>query len=324
MASAHAGRLALVLAGILVLAACEPGQEFSLFGVGQSGASAVVAAPASPVATRERDVESPEVFQVADTGLWDGRPSLGGVWIAHPDVTDPERVLIRNQDNGKSVVGALFRRERENPGPRFQVSSDAAAELGMLAGAPSALSVVALRRVALPVIAEPVEILETDSTDTIDAESVAAATVAVIGTAETIEAAPVEPQVPIASIAASAIEAATANNPAASLPAATTATAAALQATASVSPVARPSTATLSGTVGPFIQIGVFSNQSDADDATDLLRASGIIPTVETSVDNGQTSWQEFVGPIGTPDDLTALLDQVQVLGFAGAFPVIR
>ena len=81
----------------------------------------------------ERDVEAPEVFQVTEPGLWDGRPSLGGVWVAHPDVTEPERVIVRNEANGKFVIGALFRRERDIPGPRMQASSDAAAALGMLA-----------------------------------------------------------------------------------------------------------------------------------------------------------------------------------------------
>lgn len=94
----------------------------------------------------ERDVEAPDVFEVSEAGLWDGRPSLGGVWVAHPDVTDPERVIIRNSANGKFVIGALFRREREIPGPRIQASSDAASALGMLAGAPVELHVTALRR----------------------------------------------------------------------------------------------------------------------------------------------------------------------------------
>ena len=81
----------------------------------------------------ERDIEAPEVFDVTEAGLWDGRPSLGGVWVAHPDVEEPERVIIRNTANGKFVIGALFRRERDIPGPRLQASSDAAAALGMLA-----------------------------------------------------------------------------------------------------------------------------------------------------------------------------------------------
>ncbi|MFV0490758.1 MAG: SPOR domain-containing protein [Pseudorhodobacter sp.] len=94
----------------------------------------------------EREVEAPEVFQVTDEALWDGRPSLGGIWVASPDATDPERVMLRNPANGRSVAGALFRRERINPGPPLQVSSEAAAALGILAGQPAQLNVTALRR----------------------------------------------------------------------------------------------------------------------------------------------------------------------------------
>ncbi|WP_171239783.1 SPOR domain-containing protein [Ruegeria sp. HKCCA5491] len=92
------------------------------------------------------DVEAPEVFEVTEAGLWDGRPSLGGVWVAHPDVTQPERVRIKNASNNKTVTGALFRRERNLPGPALQLSSAAAAELGILAGSPTKVQVVALRR----------------------------------------------------------------------------------------------------------------------------------------------------------------------------------
>ncbi|MCL7464438.1 SPOR domain-containing protein [Phaeovulum sp. NW3] len=148
-------RFALVLAAGAVLAGCEAG-TLPFAGLG-GDAVAPEGAGASAPAGIERDVEAPKVFAAEGDGLWDGRPSLGGVWVAHPDVKDPERVLIRNTTNGKSVVGALFRREREQPGPRLQVSSDAAAELGMLAGAPTKLSVVALRR---EVVAAPEPLVE--------------------------------------------------------------------------------------------------------------------------------------------------------------------
>lgn len=94
----------------------------------------------------DHDVEAPETFQATDTALWDGRPSLGGVWVASPDAVNPERVILRNEANGKFVIGALFRRERDNPGPKLQISSDAADALGMLAGQPGKLNVTALRR----------------------------------------------------------------------------------------------------------------------------------------------------------------------------------
>lgn len=97
-------------------------------------------------ALAERDAEAPEIFQAKEAALWDGRPSLGGIWVASPDTGAPERVIMRNGANGKSVIGALFKRERANSGPRLQVSSDAAEALGMLAGAPAEISVIALRR----------------------------------------------------------------------------------------------------------------------------------------------------------------------------------
>lgn len=116
----------------------------------------------------QRDVEAPDVFQVTEAGLWDGRPSLGGVWVAHPNVVQPERVKITNTANDKSVTGALFRRERNLPGPALQVSSAAAEKLGLLAGAPARLTVVALRReVVEPPApeAEPAEDVAADAAD---------------------------------------------------------------------------------------------------------------------------------------------------------------
>lgn len=135
------GLLAGAMGAVLVVAGCQTGSS-SL--TGNDGGA--VAADAQGIVTAEKDIELPGVFNMTGEALWDGRPSLGGVWVAHPSVKDPERVMIRNTKNGKSVVGALFRRERDNPGPSVQVSSDAAEALGMLAGQPANLSIVALRR----------------------------------------------------------------------------------------------------------------------------------------------------------------------------------
>ncbi|MEI2707315.1 MAG: hypothetical protein V9E89_19220 [Ilumatobacteraceae bacterium] len=121
----------------------------------------------------DRDVEAPNVFQVTEEALWDGRPSLGGVWVASPDTKDPERVIMRNPANGKFVIGALFRRERDNPGPKLQISSDAAAALGMLAGAPAKLSITALRREETPEETPASPIL--DSAETVAGAAPAAA-----------------------------------------------------------------------------------------------------------------------------------------------------
>lgn len=141
----------LGLAGVaaLALAGCVAGS-----GGGQPGGGAAATGEAASPVTVTRDVESPEVFNLKGQGLWDGRPSLGGVWVAHSSVKDPERVIIRNAKNGKSAVGALFRRERDLPGPGIQVSSDAAEVLGLLAGQPAELTIVALRREETPVPAD--------------------------------------------------------------------------------------------------------------------------------------------------------------------------
>ncbi len=103
-------------------------------------------APAPVRLGAARDVEAPEIFQATDSALWDGRPSLGGIWVASADVQDPQRVVMFNPATGKTVQGALFRRERDNPGPPLQISSDAAEALGILAGQPVEIQVTALRR----------------------------------------------------------------------------------------------------------------------------------------------------------------------------------
>jgi rare lipoprotein A len=149
----RAVRLSIAVSLVACLAACDENGAFLLASPPNEAPSTAQSAAAGPVV--ERDVEAPDVFSASGAGLWDGRPSLGGVWVAHPDVTEPERVIIRNAENGKFVVAALFRRERDIPGPRLQVSSDAATALGILAGAPAQLSVTALRREQVP-LAPPV------------------------------------------------------------------------------------------------------------------------------------------------------------------------
>jgi len=143
------------MTSLIALAACDENGEFSFQPNDSTSTTAAPSTASRSAQLVERDVEAPDAFQVTEAGLWDGRPSLGGIWVAHPDVNEPERVIIRNQANGASVVGALFRRERENPGPPFQVSSDAAVELEMLAGAPTQLEVTALRREEVAEVPEP-------------------------------------------------------------------------------------------------------------------------------------------------------------------------
>ncbi len=276
----------------LTLAACDDSGQFAFPGAGSPNAG--VTRAASPGRLVERDVEAPEVFQVTEPGLWDGRPSLGGVWVAHPEVTDPERVIIRNRTNGKSVVGALFRRERENPGPSLQVSSDAAEALGLLPGAPAELNVTALRREE---VAEtpPAEEAGLEAAETVDLAAPA-----------TIEASPLDP-IAGAAAAIDAAEAAAAASPA-PVPAAA----------AAATPPATPAAA--STLRAPYIQIGLFRVEANATAAADEMRAIGIVPTVVAEQSQGQPYYRVLIGPARTEAERAALLEKVKAGGYRDAY----
>jgi SPOR domain len=164
MARAALRQIVLGLATTGLLMGCVEGGGTG----GAADGSGIAAAPAKKKAG-SADVEAPEVFEATDSALWDGRPSLGGIWVASPEVTSPERVLMFNPATGKSVTGALFRRERDNPGPRLQLSSDAAEALGILAGQPTEIRVTALRKEE---VEEPAPVEDTAPVD--EATAVAA------------------------------------------------------------------------------------------------------------------------------------------------------
>ncbi|SEK37972.1 Sporulation related domain-containing protein [Roseovarius nanhaiticus] len=284
--AACGGAMALALAG------CEDmGGMFA----GKSE-PASVSGDASSVRLVERDVEAPNVFQVTDKGLWDGRPSLGGVWVAHPDVKEPERVIIRNTANSKFVIGALFRRERANPGPAFQVSSDAAAALGMLAGAPAQLNVTALRREEAPVADVSEEAALDDGTQTLAP-----------GTVETSSLDPVAG-------AAAAIDEADEVRPQA---------AAAPGASEAAPQPARVASAPASSDLSrPFIQIGIFSVEQNAENTATAMRQAGMVPTVRKEGSQGKTFWRVIVGPAQTEAERAALLTKIKGVGFDDAYAV--
>lgn len=270
---------------LVLLAGCDDNGKFAFPG-GNEDADASAADPAQSTKLVERDVEAPEVFSVTDQGLWDGRPSLGGVWVAHPDVTDPERVIIRNEANGKFVIGALFRRERDLPGPKLQISSDAAAALDILAGAPAPLNVTALRRQ--------------------EAEEPAPQDVAVAGTV----AAPAEISETVLDPIASAGAAIESAEPAA--------------AAAPAAPAPRPTTssATTSDLSKPFVQLGIFSVEANANRTAKQMSGAGMAPVVKRSEINGKAFWRVLVGPANSTTELDNLIKAVKAEGFSDAYAV--
>lgn len=290
-------RLVLASIGFAVLAGCEDGANFNPFQA-KPGQTAEGTTKTSTVKLVERDVEAPGVFQVTDMGLWDGRPSLGGVWVAHPDVKDPERVIIRNTGNSKFVIGALFRRERDNPGPPLQVSSDAANALGMLAGAPVQLNVTALRREETPVTPEAADTPDEAQTADLAAPSDNEAT--------SLD--------PIAG-AAAAIDAAEAETAATLSPAPA----------AKPKPVPAPAAAPAkraSSLEKPFIQIGIFSVEQNASNTATAMRQAGMVPTVIEQNSQGKTFWRVIVGPATSASERSVLLKKIKGIGFDDAYPV--
>lgn len=264
-------RYGFTISTTLLLAGC-------VMGTGASGPQGTDA-PRGAAATAG-EIEAPNAYALTDTGLWDGRPSLGGTWIAVADVKDPDHVLIRNLANGKSVSGALFRRERANPGPRIQVSSDAAQALGMLAGAPVKLSVVALRK------AEP---------------------------AKAAEAAVASGAKSDAKVPAAAAKAAPAASPVAGAAKATapvTAPAPAAPAPAAAAPAATSSASVL---------LGTFGVEANARAVADRLGRGGIAATISPAGSKDKPLWRVLARP-ATGESAQDLLRKVKGLGFADAY----
>ena len=277
MTQARIGTIFLMTAAALTLSACVGGgNPFA-----RKSANEAEAAPAE-TSTRlvDRDTEAPEVFQTTDTALWDGRPSLGGVWVASADAKDPERVIIRNKSNGKFVIGALFRRETLNPGPKLQISSDAAAALGILAGQPSDINVIALRREETPV--------ETDATKPI------------LDSSEAVETAKLDPIAGAAAAIDKAEGKVSAVAPAPSAP------------TPAAAPAAAPSTAATPS--GRTIQIGIFSVEANANRAADALKKAGLPATVKREETKGKALWSV------TSSGDAAAMTKVKGLGFPDAY----
>lgn len=287
----RAWRLAVLLSATTALAACEDGQGFDFLKKKETTEVSADGADATgDVQTIEREVEAPDVFQANEDGLWDGRPSLGGVWVAYPGVKAPERVVIRNLANNKTVIGALFRRERDNPGPKLQLSSDAAQTLGLIAGQPTKMSVVALRTEAVPV-AQPA-VSGPSGADTLPAP-------------DAIEAQTLDP---IDKAKAALDKADAMPAPVAAAPAPKPAPAAA---------PARKSSSSLSK---PYIQIGIFSVKANADNTATSLRGIGILPEVKQGTSQGKKFWRVVVGPSGSSSERATLLKKVKELGFNDAY----
>lgn len=265
----------LVLLAAVTLAACGADK-------GPFGLAARAGSPAGATRIVEREVEAPEVFQRAEDGAWDGRPSLGGVWVAHASATDPERVIIRNEATGKFVIGALFRREKAGPGTPFQVSADAAAALGMSANEPQVLVVTALMRENAVLAAQDPSFGETS------APPQAAGTTALPQGAGSTA---------LPQTAESASPAKTGDS------------------------AAQPKSAP-PALANPYVQIGIFSVQQNAERAAAEMRAAGLEAALRKSDISGKVYWRVLVGPATTEAVRAKNLTKVKTLGYSDSYAV--
>lgn len=330
---------------MLALAACEEGQL-------AAPSETAPAAERAEARVEIREVERPDIFSTTELALWDGRPSLGGIWVAHPDVREPERVLIRNTTNGQTIAGALFRRERLNPGPRIQLSSDAASALGVLAGQPTELSIVVVRQEEVVIEPEPLPVEETEpepgpeaeqetaeaataGTES-DGDGATATAAAAVAAAETAEAAADGDAAPErkgfwarfreslrdkpAEDDAAAVQ--TADD--ASVPDVETETLdpiAAAEAAideAEAAPAAADTAG--SGLRNPFIQVGLYKVQENAEAAATSLRQGGIVPSIAEGRNDQGPFWRVLVGPMTTAAEQSDMLAQVKALGYSDAY----
>jgi len=291
----------------------------------------------------ERDIEDASIFSRRELALWDGRPSLGGVWVAHPEATTPERVIIRNRTNGQETIGALFRRERLNPGPAFQVSAEAANAVGILAGAPTEIQVVALRTEQIedeappPPVASPAPEPEpVPAPAPVQTANVAQPEATAPSSVEEAPLVTLQGPAPRQGFFGRLLGRGTSAQPASEAieteilddqqaltqPPAPQATApqAAAPSAQPPAPAAQPAT-TLER---PFIQLGIFSVEGNARSAETMARNAGLSARTVEGRTQGNAFWRVVIGPAQTQSEQAELLARVKALGFNDAYTVRR
>lgn len=280
----------------LTLAGCEEG----LSGITPD----TPASTGDTVETVEIDVTAPEAFSITDMALWDGRPTFGGVWIAYPDIEKPERVRIRNDATGKEVIGALYKRERDFPGPKIELSADAAAALGVQAGTPVELTIIALRRKTIEVI---VEAEEPNMTTPLQrpvpepTETSAPVEKPVEEPAEIVIPEAKAPEIVVPPVVASAPTPIIETD---------------IEETAL--PPIRAASDTADGQ-STYIQIATLQSKSRADAVIVKLITAGLEAEIRERQAGGKTQYRIIVGPAKSPEALEIMMSVVKELGYKDA-----
>ena len=309
-------RTGLILAAALGLGGCE-----ELAG-GGDGAAASGGGSESVLRVEERDVERPDIYELAARGLWDGRPSLGGRWVAVRDDINADRVRITNLDNDRQIEGALFKVEEGRPGPPIMVSSEAAEPLGMLPGAPARLHVVVVRTEQIEVLPEPGEAPPADTEEDGDGTAVAAAA----GTAAAADAA-VTP-LSTEALETSVLDALDGSEPAPTpepepAPAPEPPAPAAQDELNALVAAAQAPTGIGGDLQLPYLQVASGSDRAAAEAAVKKLNDAGYGARIrESTSDAGAAFFRVVAGPFGNEGGRRAALGAIRKLGYTDAFPV--
>ncbi|WP_242500554.1 SPOR domain-containing protein [Tropicimonas sp. IMCC6043] len=72
----------------------------------------------------------------------------------------------------------------------------------------------------------------------------------------------------------------------------------------------------------PYVQIGIFSLEANANDTATALRQNGVVPHVYKQESSGKSFWRVVAGPSNSKVDRAALIKKVKEMGFTDAYPV--
>jgi rare lipoprotein A len=97
---------------------------------------------------------------------------------------------------------------------------------------------------------------------------------------------------------------------------------AALDDTDAESPAPASTRAQASSLSKPYLQVGIFSVEANAERTAAQMRSAGMLPTVRQSETGGKPFWRVIVGPAATSAERSALLAKIKTEGFTDAYPV--
>jgi hypothetical protein len=297
-------------------AGCEAGTSPRKSGTSTKTAPDTAASPGQAGHNAGADVQAPEVLNITAQGLWDGQPSPGDVWVASADARDPKRVIIRNDATGETGIGALFRRERENPGPPIRLPSDAADAPGLLSGQPARVTITALRRSEdTPAAAAPATAVTATGTATTAAGPAKAGKSA--KTTPQAEPAAVETGALHTGAVAAAIDKANARTPVMDPDAMA-------QAAPAASTAAAPAASSPAAGGKSCNQPGIFSVEANARPAADTVTRAGASAAPRKEASKGKPCWSSGADPAASAANRDALMKKIKGLGSADACFVSR